>query len=182
MLFTTLTSLLATLALAAPSKPAPRSTQIIHPVHSQYTVSTGAVSYNTGVGRIFKSPSSPSITTLLSFAFPASSAGKTCKLHFPLDASATSTGSQRAQVFSSLRPADQTTETWPDGNLRDQHLGDVRFVPGHEVIWEATYGIYASGPFPCPAGHKLGAELVGRWDSVDVTWDANLSGPFISYS
>lgn len=186
MLFTALaTALLSTLAAAAPATPEKRTTTpsgIINPILSQYNVFTGAVTYNTGVGYIFKAPgTSPSITTLLSFTFPAESAGKTCSLMFPLDDTAVTKGSQRAQAFSSLKPAEKTTDTWPDGNLRDQHLGDLFFQSGVGASWETTYGPYAGDTFPCPAGYKLGAELVGRWDSVEISWDQSLSGPYIEY-
>lgn len=186
MLFASVaTAFLSALAAAAPATPEKRTTAgsgTIYPIVSQYNVFTGAVTYNTGKGYIFKAPgTSPSITTLLAFTFPADTAGKMCSLRFPLDGTAVTTGSQRAQVFSSLKPAEQTTDTWPDGNLRDQHQGDLFLESGVGASWEATYGPYAQESFPCPAGSKLGLELVGRWDSVEVSWDQSLSGPYIEY-
>ncbi|KAJ2891184.1 hypothetical protein MKZ38_000772 [Zalerion maritima] len=179
----------AILSLAAAAVAAPTSSNskrqtppaTIDPLLSQYNVATGAVTYNTGEGYIFKkNGAEPDITTLMSFKFPDSTEGYNCEILFPLDAASTATGSQRAQVFSGLKPAAETTTTWPSGNLRDQHLGDVKFEAPGGAVYEATYGPYAQGKFPCPAGYKLGAELVGRWDEVTVAWTQGAgAGPYI---
>lgn len=170
-----------TSALAAPSA-IKRTTTRIDPILSQYTVWYGAVTYDTGVGLIQKTNGhEPDITTLVKFVFPADTEGQMCEIFFPLDDASTATGSQRAQVFSSLKPAEQTTTTWPSGNLRDQHLGDIRFeVPGG-AIFENAYTEYSRGKFPCPAGYALGGEFVGRWDEVEIAWtQSDTAGPYIA--
>jgi len=180
MKFTTLI-LSAIGALAVPTKNTPRSTPSrIDPELSHYNVWTGAIDHDVATGLVQKTNGpEPDITTLATFAFPASTAGRECQLMFPLDASSTATGSRRAQVFSSLAPAEQDTESWPPGNLRDQHLGDVVFsVPGG-AEWEATYNDYARGRFPCPADFSLALELVGRWDEVTIKWTQGAAGPYV---
>jgi hypothetical protein len=171
----------AAAVLAAPSSKREVPPATIDPILSQYNVATGAVTYNTGVGLIKKQyGNTPDTTTLMSFEFPASTAGYKCEILFPLDSASTATGSRRAQVFSSLKPATETTTTWPDGNLRDQHLGDLYFTAPGGADWEETYGPYAPGVFPCPAGYKLGGECVGRWDEVEIAWtQSSTAGPYV---
>jgi hypothetical protein len=141
---------------------------------------TGAVTYNTASGKVFKNGRSADITTLVTFDFPSTiPAGSLCRVEFYLDATSTLTGSERAQIFTSLKPATGSTTTWPSGNLRDQHVGDFHFVkPGNAVV-EATYG--GSQPFPCPIGQTLAGEIVGRWDEVDIEWNTAVAGPRIIY-
>ena len=179
----TASTLSAILALASSALSAPLETreELIYPTTtSQYNVWTGAVTYNTQQGLIHKSNGqSADITTLVTFDFPSTLAGRTCAFIFELDDTATLSGSKRAQVFTSLAPAYATTTTWPHGNLRDQHLGDLLFnKPGRATV-EATYGDANLNGFPCPAGQTIGGELVGRWDEVKVRWDVNLAGPRI---
>jgi len=169
----------AATALAAPATIKTRDNVIRPSVTSNYNVWTGAVTYNTGAGVVHKSYKDADITTLVTFDFPASTQGKQCELIFDLDATATASGSQRVQVFSSLKPATGSTTTWPSGNLRDQQLGSLYFpAPPSTGVWEET-GTTSSGKFPCPAGQTLAGEIVGRWDQVDIKWNAAVSGPKI---
>src|SRR5437773_1456241 len=107
--------------LAAPLEPRART---LYPVAtSQYNVWTGAVNFKTKTGLIQKTGGkSADITTLVTFDIPEDVGGKQCELIFELDSTATATGSRRAQVFSSQKPATEDTSSWPNGNLRDQHV------------------------------------------------------------
>lgn len=171
----------ATSALAAPTPnpgpPAQVSTpSVLFPsATSLYNVWTGAVTFGSPVGLIQKTGTTPDITTLVTFDFPSSLAGKTCEFAFILDSTATSTGSQRADVFDSLAPADHSTTTWPNGNLRDNHLGRIFApAPGTATLEQAYNG---APKFPCPAGQTLGAELVGVYDVDKISWNVLLAGP-----
>lgn len=151
-------------------------------ISSQYTVSTGAINYNTGKGLVYKSPTDngADITTLVTFFIPDSFYGssQTCELVFDLDWSSTATGSARADVYTSLAPATTDTTTWPHGNLRDQNIGRLIAYPGQEATWEATY----QGPtFKCSdaAGMYLAGEFVGVWDQDLITWVPGVDGPKI---
>jgi hypothetical protein len=151
-------------------------------VSSQYTVSTGAINYNTGKGLVYKSPTDngADITTLVTFYIPDSYYGssQTCELVFDLDWSSTATGSARADVYTSLAPATTDTTTWPHGNLRDQHVGRLIAYPGQAATWEQTF----QGPtFKCSdaAGMYLAGEFVGVYDQDLITWVPGVDGPKI---
>jgi hypothetical protein len=170
---------LATTAAAGPIESRQAKT-ILPTTTSQYNVWTGAISKGTAYGKVFKNGRQADITTLVTFDFPASiPKGSMCTLGFYLDAGATLSGSQRAQIFTSLKPVAASTSSWPPGNLRDQHIGDFKFVkPGNAVV-EATYG--GKNPFPCPIGQTIAGEVVGRWDEVHVEWDVTKAGPRITW-
>ena len=110
-------------AAPAPVPQIPASGNVIRATtRSQYSVWTGAINYNTTTGRIFKDGRTTDITTLLTFTYPAASAGRTCTFHLYLDTASTLTGTRTFDVFSSLYPAARSTTTWPPGNGRNQQL------------------------------------------------------------
>ena len=156
--------------------------QVIYPdVTSQYKVWAGAVDRYTERGRISKDGTTTDITTLLTFSFPAESAGKTCSFHFDLsdDTTAKVSGTGQFDVFTSLAPADYSTSSWPPGNLRDQHIGRMTAKAGGEATWVAGFPTFGQG-FPCPAGEAYGGELVGVGDNDLIDW-LSTSGPYIQY-
>ncbi|KAH8684309.1 hypothetical protein BGZ60DRAFT_426704 [Tricladium varicosporioides] len=182
-------SILAFAAAAPTPSPEPQTTYyvpnggnyIVPKTVSQYSVWTGAVKYNTNLGKIFKDGKTTDITTLATFDIPASLAGKTCSLHFYLDSTATLTGSGAFDVFTSQAPATQSTTTWPQGNLRDNHAGRMKAVIGGEATFLDGYPLHAKS-FPCPAGYLVAGELVGTGDNINVAWDEFVAGAYISYA
>ena len=182
--FVALTALLSAVSAlpAAPVEARNPSPEILRPlVISQYQTWTGARDYNTATGLISKpNGKSTDITTLATFKFPESSAGKTCQLAFGLNANSpyTPKGTAQFDVYTSIKPADAVdTKTWPNGNLRDQYVGRLQAVkPGQAVAVNGLPDPRQS--FPCPAGYYLGGELVGAGDYVEVAWDAATEGPY----
>jgi hypothetical protein len=148
---------------------------------SQYNVGTGAITYDTGVGLVSKSPTNggQDTTTLVTFNIPAAwSSYSTCRIVFTSATTSSVSGSGRADVFTSLSPATQSTASWPPGNLRDIHFGRLLAAPGTEATWEQSY----VGPdIPCAdlAGHAYGGELVGVYDTDYITWTPGTDGPKI---
>jgi hypothetical protein len=171
----------ATSCLGAPtpfSRPSTPTT-IFPIVTSQYNVWTGAVNFDTPRGLISKTGTTPDITTLATFKVPNEWAGRTCELVFTLNGPTDSaTGSQRADVFTSLAPAVTDTTTWPQGNLRDQDFGRFVAVPGGSATWEQIFN--GAPQFPCPAGQLLAGELVGVYDVDHIEWDIQTGGPQIN--
>lgn len=148
---------------------------------SQYDVWTGAVRYSSARGKIFKDGKTTDVSTLLTFDFPAESAGKTCSFHFDLlnDPSATLSGSGQFDVYISQAPATASSESWPSGNLRDHHIGRMAAKLGAEATWVPGHPVFGQS-FPCPEG-RYGGELVG-YDSADhIEWVAGASGPYIAW-
>ncbi|KAF2096154.1 hypothetical protein NA57DRAFT_78925 [Rhizodiscina lignyota] len=173
-------SFLSLLALTS-AVPTKRSTTIEPEVISQYTVSTGAIDFNTETGVIFKNNGQSSdITTLGTFDIPSSADGLTCTFHFSLPSDATLSGTGKFDLFTSLAPATTSTTTWPNGNLRDQYVGRFQAALGEEATPGAD-GITTHISFPCPAGQLLAGELVGVGDVDDIEWDSATGGPFITY-
>jgi hypothetical protein len=164
---------------ALPQSAIPTGNTIVPTTISQYTVWTGAINFDTGAGKIFKNGRVSDVTTLATFDIPASTAGKTCELHFVLDSSATLSGSGQFDVFTSLAPATTSTTTWPSGNLRDQYVGRMTAVLNGEASW--TQGFPSVPSFPCPAGQLLAGELVGTGDVDDIEWLSINAGPYITY-
>lgn len=167
--------------------PPPNSTgdNIIRPgTTSIYNVWTGAVTYDSPSGKIFKDGHSADLTTLLTFDFPASLKGKTCEFHFALPASGSASGNPSGtaafDVFTSLAPAGASSTTWPSGNLRDQYLGRMVAHAGAEATWVEGMPMLVRA-FPCPAGVKIGGELVGTGDKDSVTWTVGAAGPYIKW-
>ncbi|KAF7509065.1 hypothetical protein GJ744_008460 [Endocarpon pusillum] len=177
-----LLAVLASTTLAAPTNQGAlqrRYTKELYPDYtSQYNVGTGAITYNTKVGLISKSPTNggQDTTTLVTFNVPAEwSAYTTCRIVFTSAATSSVLGSGRADVFTSLSPATHSTASWPPGNLRDIHVGRLLAAPGTEATWEQSY----VGPdIPCAelAGHAYGGELVGVYDSDYITWTPGKDG------
>ncbi|KAF2665192.1 hypothetical protein BT63DRAFT_429125 [Microthyrium microscopicum] len=158
MKFTKSTTLLSTinLATAAPSPipQIPSSGFIILPTApSQYDISTGAIHYAIDTGKLTNT------TTLLTFAYPAASAGQTCTFHLYLSASSVQTRSKNLDIFSSLQPATKSTTSWGPGNQRNvqlarvvvSRLGDVSYLTGCTQVGKAS---------ACPLG-TVRYEVVG---------------------
>lgn len=163
-----------------PIEPAPESRGTIRPSFtSQYDVSTGAVRYASSQGKIFKDGKTTDVTTLLTFAFPEESKGKTCSFHFDLDSSSESvSGTGQFDVYISQAPATHDSKTWPSGNLRNHHIGRMAAKMNGEATWIPGFPVFGQA-FPCPAGEKYGGELVGAGDADHIEWLANTSGPYI---
>jgi hypothetical protein len=149
-------------------------------VISQYTVSTGAINFNTPTGKVFKDGKSSDITTLVTFNVPSSLSGHTCTFRFSLPSNAVLSGSKKFDVFTSQAPATTSTKTWPHGNLRDQYQGRFQAVSPGEAKAGAD-GITTATTFPCPAGRLLAGEIVGVGDTDHIEW-AKGQGPFLSFN
>jgi len=160
----------AATTLAVPLQQSTSNT-LVPTVISKYNVWTGAIFFNTGLGRIYKDGRNPEETTLVTFKFPDTLKGKQCKFVFTLDANQHFSGSAKFDIYTSLAPATASSSTWPSGNLRDQYLGRFQALVG-----DATPIDHANNPFPCPAGQTLGAELVGVFDNDEIFWDVNAPG------
>lgn len=169
-------------ASAAPIYPPESGGNTINPTSlSLYSTWTGAVQRYVPSGAIVKpNGRSTDTTTLVTFSFPEETKGKTCELGFYLDASATLGGSKQFDVFTSLAPATASTQSWPSGNLRDQHIGRMTATKPGYATWVDGIGASAK-TFPCPFGQTLGGELVGVNDVDEITWNAASSGPYIRY-
>jgi hypothetical protein len=171
------------LASAAPTPQGPTAapagyTLLLPTTTSQYSVWTGAVSAGASQGKIFKDGRSSDITTLLTFDFPSSLAGQTCEFHFYLPSGSAVSGSGTFDVFTSLAPAGASTTSWPSGNLRDQQYGRMRAVVGGEATW--VEGFPSQGrSFPCPAGVRVGGELVPTGDADSINWAVGSAGGYI---
>lgn len=183
----TITAILGAASTIITAAPLERREAIIYPaVTSQYTVSTGAVAYNTYYGLVSKSSGGSGntngqqsdITTLVTFDLSTVKPGSTCEFVFTLNANdygAKVGGSHGADVFTSIAPAKTTsTSSWPSGNLRDQSRGRfVASVGGGLAQWQSGF---PSNVFPCPSGMLLGAEIVGFNDVDILQWTAGQSG------
>jgi hypothetical protein len=178
-------SIVLGLAALAASTPVPTGPTIITPtVRSQYYVSTGKISYNTGVGLISKTGGTASdITTLLTFTIPAAAVGKTGVFNFALNnaASTTVSGSAMLDLFSSLQPATASTNTWPPGNQRNIQLGRLQVAKGATATWVPGFPTAGQG-FTITAAGTYGYELVGVYDIDLVSFTGANNGIWISYS
>jgi len=150
---------------------------------SQYNSQTGAVDFHTARGLVSRSPTNggADITTLVTFTLDTQYSSNMCQLVFDLnDASSWASGSEKAQLFTSLAPATADSESWPSGNLRNQELGSIDIVAGGRATWEAGSGpgATANGYFPCGAiaGQVYGGEIVPQGDNVEVSWPAAQDG------
>jgi hypothetical protein len=145
---------------------------------SQYTASTGAVDFHTSRGLVSRTHSNngKDITTLVTFELDQKYSGNQCQLVFDLgtDYSSYVTGTSKAQIFTSLAPAEADSESWPSGNLRNQNLGTIDVNAYGRATWEAGSGPGASveGKFPCSliAGHIYGGEIVPVGDEDTISW------------
>jgi hypothetical protein len=175
---------LAALATSTPIPQVPSGTNIIHPsVRSQYSVSTGEIVYNTGIGLVSKTGSGSDTTTLLTIDIPAAAAGKTGVFNFALDndASTTVSGSGLIDLYSSLQPATGSTNTWPPGNQRNNQLGRLRISKGASATWDPGFPTAGQG-FTIPAAGSYGYELVGVYDGDHVQYSGANNGIWISWS
>ena len=149
-----------------------------------YDVGTGAIDCTATQGLISKdyNNNGHDQTTLLTFEYPAASAGKTCHFEFSLDGSAQLSGSKKIDLFSSLGPAPGCTSTWGPGNQRNIHMGRMDAVLGGTAAYEYTYSAYLTSPTPCAAPGTIEAyELVGVFDQDYVQWSPALAGLRIVY-
>jgi hypothetical protein len=151
-------------------------------VVSQYSVWSGAIKYNTGVGKVFKNGQTTDISTLLTFTYPAASAGKTCSINLYLDSASTQTGAKEIDIFSSLAPAPGPRSSWGPGNQRNNHLGRIKITKPGSGVYESGYP-KTGASYPCPApGTKAGYEFVATDDTTNTVWtQAAGVGAYISY-
>ncbi|KAF2177911.1 hypothetical protein K469DRAFT_732197 [Zopfia rhizophila CBS 207.26] len=181
----TLAAVSAILSFASAAPLTARQDPIVRPATlSQYTVSTGAVTYNTPTGRIFKNGHESDITTLVTFTFGPEFEGKTCEFVFELNSClhcnpGVPTGTAQFDIYTSIAPPDHSTTTWPQGNLRDQYLGRLKAVKNGPATNVEGFQPVAGQKFPCPSGKTLGGELVGAGDQVEIQWDGRGEGPYI---
>ncbi len=151
-----------------------------------YDVATGAIECGPRTNRVAKSVSDGGrhTTTLLTFEYPAASAGRLCRFGFRLGAADALSGDRGGLVdlFSSLAPAPGCTTGWGPGNRRDLPVGRLRPVLGGDAAFVDTFTTYLTEPSPCRAPGTVEAfELVGVYDDVHVEWEPSVSGAFISY-
>jgi len=153
---------------------------------SQYNSKTGAVDFHTSRGLVSRSPSNSGadISTLVTFTLDSQYASNQCQLVFDLeDPTSYVSGSGKAQLFTSLAPANADSSTWPSGNLRNQDLGTIDIYPGGRAQFEVGSGPGATtnGVFPCSAitGQIYGGEVVPQGDSDTISWPAGQDGPKI---
>jgi hypothetical protein len=181
---------LASLAASALAAPAPLEARQSGPNYitpsaiSTYDVGTGAIQCAPAGGLVAKSPSNNGhdTTTLVTFTYPPTPAGKKCAIQFYLDPAAAASGSRKIDVFTSLAPAPGCTAGWGPGNQRDRQLGRWSVAPDSWATWEWTSGEYLTGPTECkPAGTVEAFELVGVYDSDYVSWNPAVAGLRIAY-
>ncbi|OCK86167.1 hypothetical protein K432DRAFT_376974 [Lepidopterella palustris CBS 459.81] len=172
-------------AIIASTSAVPTPSPMIRPDSlSLYTVSTGAIDYNSPTGRIFKNGHDSDVTTLLTFTFPDNTAGKTCQFNFALNDClhcnpSPPTGTAQFDVYTSQAPADHSTTGWPSGNLRDEYVGRLQAIKPGVATYVPGFPVVGQG-FPCPAGMTFGGELVGAGDNLDIQWDGKGEGPYFS--
>jgi hypothetical protein len=151
----------------------PIKSKVIRPaVRSQYAVWTGAITYNTGVGKIFKDGRSSDITTLITFNIPNAVVGKKVAFHFYTDAatSAAATGSRQFDLYTSSAPAKKSTTTWPPGNQREKQIGRYQLAKSSgEAALLAEFPQEAASYTFNSAG-AYGIELVGVNDNDYIAW------------
>jgi hypothetical protein len=186
VLFTILFSILGSIMFCDAGPLYPRAVPIaqLFPIAtSQYNVATGAVSFHTSRGLVYRSPTDhgADITTLVTFALDAQYSSHLCQVVFALaSADSSATGTLQAQLFTSLAPATASTTTWPSGNLRNNDLGSIQMVVGGYATWQVGTGpgATANGFFPCSdiAGQLYGGEIVPQGDEVEVSWPAGMDG------
>jgi len=165
---------------SSPSAQAQPIASLLPDFTSQYTASTGAIDFHKSRGLVSRFPQNggKDITTLVTFELPEQYASNQCQLVFDFgsDSSSAVTGTGKAQLFTSLAPADQDTSTWPSGNLRNQNLGTIQVNAYGRATWEAGSGPGASveGRFPCSAiaGKIYGGEVVPVGDADTISWAA----------
>lgn len=181
----------ATSADATVSTAAPASTvdtygplETILPVYtSTYHSDNGAVDFSVSRASVSRHTwnNGKDTSALVTFKVPEYHSSRQCQVVFDLTAySAYASGTQKAQLFTSLAPATASANSWPSGNLRDQHLGTINVIPGGRASWEAGSGVGATaqGYFSCSevAGKVFGGEVVPVGDNDEISWTANYDG------
>ncbi|GAD93553.1 predicted protein [Paecilomyces variotii No. 5] len=141
---------------------------------SLFYVSSGDIEYNSSYGLIYKGTGSVSdsdITTLVTFEVPENWAGKNCTLYFDLAPEDVLSGSNTADVFTSLTVVERSSSDWSPGNQRDEHLGRFRVDGSWKGKWIDTHE-EDTPQFECPANELIAWELVGVSDRVKIRWAA----------
>lgn len=179
---TTLTTAVPSSSAAPNAYPAPIAT-ILPEYTSQYNGASGAVDFHTPRGFVSRHPKNggADISTLVTFQLDKKYASNQCQVVFDLnDPSSYAKGSMKAQLFTSLAPAQSDSKSWPSGNLRDQNLGAIQAYPSGRATWQAGSGPGATsgGFFPCKniAGMIYGGEVVPQGDDVEFSWPAGKDG------
>ncbi|KAL1877144.1 hypothetical protein Plec18167_004830 [Paecilomyces lecythidis] len=142
---------------------------------SLFYVSSGDIKYNSSYGLIYKGTGSMSdsdITTLVTFEVPEAWVGKNCTLHFDLAPGDVLSGSNTADVFTSLTVVERSSSNWSPGNQRDGHLGRFRVDGSRKGKWIDTRD-EDTPQFECPANEVVAWELVGVSDRVKIRWAAH---------
>jgi hypothetical protein len=160
---------------------APQTIRISPEVISLYHISTGQVEYNVAAGHIHRAQNSgDDLSTLATFYIDPSYSGKQCSFGFDVDNTVHFDPKPAFfDVFTSQMPAYENKASWPQGNLRDQHVGRMKLSqqPG-EATFEAGQPT-AAKLFPCYTGYIAG-ELVPVGDVEDVCFTpSSTAGPYI---
>lgn len=121
-------------------------------------------------------------TTIVTFDFPQSSAGKTCELLFELWGRDVSTGSKTLDVFTYSNPP-MPVQAFSTADVvelvstksRDNHVGRILAPKPGNATWVMAFSGWPR--IPCPAGQLIGIEYVGVNDAVAVRWDIGVTGP-----
>ncbi|SPO07017.1 uncharacterized protein DNG_09711 [Cephalotrichum gorgonifer] len=115
-------------------------------------------------------------TTIVTFDFPADSAGKKCELLFELWGDRDhSTGTQTLDVFTYTDPPQALAALAVEIKSRDVHVGRIVAPLQANATWTQSYHGYPT--IDCPAGARLGLQYVGAGDAVEVRWDIGVTGP-----
>ncbi|ORX97793.1 hypothetical protein BCR34DRAFT_496596, partial [Clohesyomyces aquaticus] len=164
--------------------PNPTPTGFAPDAISLYHVNSGSIEYHTTHGLIEKiQGSGADVSTLVTYTFGPTTAGKTCSIVLSFKGTShtiTSTdgSSLYVDIFSSLYYATHDTHDWPNGNGRNVHLGRLKVVDGGVSTVDQDYGL----KFPCPTGQTLGYELVPTGDRQHIEWSGNTEGPMMVVS
>lgn len=188
MLFTTFLSAVvaATWTLAAPLEARNVTSSYFTASNIwQYSVNNGAISAASSFIEIYKSTGNggKDQTALVTFTYPAAAKGRQCQLEFHLPGNANPAGSKKIDVFSSIKPASDSANSWGPGNQRNNHIGRLSVVVGGAATWDATYGPSLAFKTPCKKPGTVEAfELVGVYDFDSINWDPSSKyGPRIVY-
>jgi hypothetical protein len=115
-------------------------------------------------------------TAIVTFDFPADSAGKKCELLFELWGDRDhSTGTQTLDVFTYPDPPKGLSALAVEILGRDVHVGRIVAPLQANATWTQSYHGYPT--IDCPAGRQLGFQYVGAGDRVEVRWDIGVTGP-----
>jgi len=167
-------------ASAYPTASPPQYATVLPKVTSSYHGDNGAVNYNVDQVTVSRHPwnNGRDTSALVTFEIPSEYASKQCQFIFDMSASSSwASGPKQADIFTSVAPATKSTTSWPQGNLRDNHLGRLQVnVGGYSTIQAGPYG-----KFPCSiaAGQVFGGEVVPVGDDVEISWVAGVNGPKI---